>query len=137
MAPAYRTPPRGIKLPNGGKMQFGQLIGGTPMLQPRKLNTAYADQIGRDGRVPKRIVDAPIKPGMTRQTSGDLHPYLHGHALDDSAPSKQWQDKGSEPITHGMGGSKTQSERGTDKGRAHGSTILQEASRLGRAPEKA
>jgi hypothetical protein len=41
MSKAYLTPPRGIKLPNGGKMQHGMIIGGSDtMQQPRKLNSS-------------------------------------------------------------------------------------------------
>ena len=83
MTKAYLTGPRGIKLPNGSRLQHGQIIGGDPMQNnpQRGLNTAY--NVARDG-APKRTEAAPVKPGMTRQTKGDLHPYLHGQAAMQS-----------------------------------------------------
>lgn len=87
MTKAYLTPPKAIRLANGARLTNGQIIIGGDMKQnqiQRPLNSnMHRDQIGRDGCVEKKIADAPIKPGMTRQTSGDLHPYLHGQAVQD------------------------------------------------------
>lgn len=128
MTKAYLTPPRGIKLPNGGKMQHGMIIGGDPM--QRKLNEAY--NIARGG-APKRTVDAQPVPGMVRQTKGELGCH-HGITVDDApnVPLKTYEQKIS--VHSGM----------TDKQRAavhpvanDPKAILSDAARLGRPPEKA
>jgi hypothetical protein len=120
----YLTGPRGIKLPSGAKMQHGQIIGGDPM--QRKLNTAY--NVARDG-APKNIPDAPIKPGMKRQTSGELAAYHHGVSVDDTpnVPLKSYEKP--IPVHAAM----------TDKQRANihpvandPHAILQDAANLGR-----
>jgi len=61
------------------------------MQQGRKLNSSVPKidkpNIARDG-APKNIVDAPIKPGMVRQTVGDQNlSYHHGVTVDDSPNS--------------------------------------------------
>jgi hypothetical protein len=56
MTNAYLTPPKGIKVANGGKMQHGMIIGGSDTMNKnpqRGLNTAC--NIARDGK-PKRPV---------------------------------------------------------------------------------
>jgi hypothetical protein len=67
---------KAIKIP-GGRLQNGQYF-------PRKENPMSNPHynIARDG-AEKRTVAAPIKPGMVRATKGDLHPYLHGIAVQD------------------------------------------------------
>jgi hypothetical protein len=60
----------------------------------RRMNSTYSDKIGRDGRVPKNIAtDISIKPGMVRQTSGDLHPFPLGQALNDEPLQKTYEGK--------------------------------------------
>lgn len=134
----------GIKLKNGNRLNHGQLFPkeGTTIMQKniqRPLNSSTPKpltdppNIARDGSA-KRIVDAPIKPGMTRQTKGDLHPYLHGQAVDDE-PNSAIIKSHEKPIgfSHGV----------TDKQiikSVHGATagqVLHDAARLGRPPEKA
>ena len=62
----------------------------------------HADQIGRDGRVEKRIVEAAPVPGMRRQTQGPLAAYHHGVALNDepNVPLKSYEKP--IPIHPGM-----------------------------------
>jgi hypothetical protein len=55
----------------------------------RKFNSAYD---GRTG-APKRIVEAQPVVGHKRQTTGDLHPYLHGQLQDDIVPEKSFAKK--------------------------------------------
>lgn len=57
-------------------------------MKQRRLNTAY--NLARDGAA-KRTVDALIKPGMVRQTQGDLHPYRHGQSADDEPMQKTYE----------------------------------------------
>jgi len=91
------------------------------------------DNIARSG-APKRTVDAPIKPGMTRQTSGDLHPYLHGQAVQDepNVPLKTYETKiPLHPAT-------TPKQRATVHPIANDpGEILRDAARLARPVEKA
>lgn len=58
------------------------LIVGTLPAAPKRAALSGDDNIARSG-APKRTVDAPISPGMKRQTSGELHPYLHGVTVED------------------------------------------------------
>lgn len=69
------------------------------MQQGKKLNSAYADKIGRDGRVPKRIVEAPISPGMKHQTKD----YLHGQPapLDDEPDLPMKSHEKVAPVAYG------------------------------------
>jgi len=97
----------------------------------RPLNSSLRDKIGRDGRVPKRLDLAPTVIGQKRQTSGALHPHLHGQVQDDAVPEKSFTRAA--PI-HSATPSRT------DRGQhveGLGSTILNEAANLGRKPEKA
>src|ERR1700682_915565 len=56
------------------------------MTVQRKLNSSMPPRdppnIARDGSA-KNIVDAPIKPGMTRQTKGKPAAFHHGITVDD------------------------------------------------------
>lgn len=53
-------------------------VGTLPAAPPRPVHTDHSDQVGRDGRVQKRTVDAPPVPGMKSQSRPDgLHPWLH------------------------------------------------------------
>jgi hypothetical protein len=76
----------------------------------------------------KDIPAAPISPGMKRQTSGDVHPYLHGTALQDEPNVPFKSHERPIPIAFGM----------TDKQRDevhpianNANVILKEASTLG------
>jgi hypothetical protein len=93
----------------------------------RPLNSA-SPLHPRNG-APKRTADVATVPGQKRQTTGDLHPYLHGQTQDDSAPDKAGHSGTNVPIHSGM----------TDRQKAalhpiadSGSEILTEAANLGR-----
>jgi hypothetical protein len=132
MTKAYLTGPRPIKLANGAALRNGQIIGGNDM--QRKLNTSY--NIARDG-ASKRLTDpAPVAGHRSRTTESGLAFKGSKRPLDDEPMAKNFLDGKSAPINLGTAFSKTCGERGTDKGPDHGSAILQEASRLGRPPEK-
>lgn len=83
--------------------------------------------IARAG-APKRTVDAPIKPGMTRQSSGEPHPYLHGVTVQDepNAPLKSYEQK--IPVHPGM----TDEQRAKIDASNDPNAILQNAANLGR-----
>jgi hypothetical protein len=92
----------------------------------RPLNSAtLKPNIARDGAA-KSIVAAPVKPGMTRQTSGDLHPYLHGQTVDDEVPAKSHT---SAPPIHSA--TPSRALRG-EHVEGLGSAVLVEASTLGK-----
>jgi hypothetical protein len=46
--------------------------------------------LARDG-AQKNIKAAPITPGMKRQTTGELHPYLHGQCVEDEPLQKTYE----------------------------------------------
>jgi hypothetical protein len=125
MSKAYLTGPRPIKLANGATLRNGQIIGGDPMQKnpQRGLNTAY--NVARDG-APKRIVDAAPVPGQRRQTTGDLHPYLHGQTVDDEVPEKSF---GTAAPIHPA--TPSRKDRGQHV-EGLGSVVLTEAANLGR-----
>jgi hypothetical protein len=111
-------PQKPIRLINGRKISGGQL---------------FEPKIGRDPRTPKRIANPTIAHGM-RDVGASGHPLAFDGArrpLDDEPNSKTFLNGKSAPIHSGMG-SKTMSERGTDKGQDHGSAVLQAAGRRGR-----
>jgi hypothetical protein len=63
----------------------------------RPLNSATPKNIARDG-APKNSALAPVVTGQKRQTAGDVHPFLHGQAMDDSAPTKAAHSGKSAPV---------------------------------------
>ena len=82
--------------------------------------------IARDGGK-KNIVDAPIKPGMVRQTKGDLHPWLHGQAVDDEPNIPLSREK---PIGFSHGVSDAQIIKAVNH--PTGGQVLHAAANLGR-----
>lgn len=58
--------------------------------------------IARSGRS-KHFEASPVTPGMRRATQGDLHPYLHGQAVQDETADKLSQTGRSVAIHDGMG----------------------------------
>jgi len=84
---------------------------------------------------PKHVsTDIPVKPGMVRQTKGDLHPYLHGQALDDEQNSKV-PDKSGAAIPEHPGMSHPTMSRENRAKTGDAGAVLRNASRLGRPPE--
>src|SRR4051812_49018515 len=98
-------------------------------MRQRRLNTAY--NLARDGGA-KNIADAPIKPGMTRQTHGDLHPYLHGQSVDDEPMQKTY-----EKVTALHPATTPKQAAGVHPVRNDPSVILNDAANLGRPGQKA
>lgn len=94
----------------------------------RTMNrTPSPEGMARDG-APKRLTDPAIAPGMKRATSGGLHPYLHGQAVNDKALEKSWSGKGNVPVHPGM----TSKQKASVHPIANdGNAILQEAATLG------
>ena len=88
----------------------------------------------RNGPVPKAsfIRDPAVKPGMKRQTTGDLHPYLHGQTLDDSVPEKSFTC--AVPVHDGTPSPSFPDRATHTPGLAK--KVLEEGARLGRQPEK-
>jgi hypothetical protein len=127
MAPVYRyrDAPKGIKLPNGNRLSHGQLFT-TPETNPmqRPLNSMYSARNG----APKKIIDAPIKPGMKRQTVPSTA-YLHGApALDDEKeqPLKSYE----KPIA--VHPSMTSKQAAEHAASPSAKAIFADAARLGR-----
>jgi hypothetical protein len=132
MTKAYLTPPKAIRLPSGGRMRLGMIIGGEPIMQnpQRPLNSAL--NIARDG-APKRVVEAQTVPGQKRQTKGEPHPYHHGVSIDDTPNLPIKAHTKSIPVHSGM----TEAQKAKLHPIANDpSEILRDASNLGRKPEK-
>jgi len=89
--------------------------------------------LARDGAA-KRLTVPKISPGMVRQTVGDLHPFAHGQALDDTPLQKSWEGRGNVP-THPNMTTEPKSNAGDRLRGTHdrdaGNNILAEAGRLG------
>jgi hypothetical protein len=107
------------------------------MLRPRKFNSSQPSQgegFARTG-APKNIPDAPISPGMKRQTSGELHPYLHGQPLNDEAETPMKSYGVVAPVAHGM----TDKQRADHASGPSGNEVMLDAASLGRRskPQKA
>jgi hypothetical protein len=135
MKTAFRTSPRlGIILPSGNRINHGQLLvkeGNTIMIKPRKLNSSVPKDppnLARDGGK-KNIVDAPIKPGMTRQTKGEPAAFHHGVTVDDLPNSAIIPDR-EKPVGFAMGTTDDQIKRAVNHPTA--GQVLQAAARLGR-----
>ena len=80
--------PKPILLANGARMTNGQIIGGDPM-----NSSMHRVQVGRDGKLEKRIVEAAPSWGAKRQTKPS-HEFLHGAPpLDDEGemPIKSYE----------------------------------------------
>jgi hypothetical protein len=96
------------------------------MIKPRKLNSSQPKNLARDG-ASKKLTDPAIVQGQKRQTTGDLAPYHHGVALDDTPNTVKNHEK---PVGFHMGVSDKQIiefSRGSTA-----SQVLEEASNLGR-----
>ncbi|WP_298107428.1 hypothetical protein [Bradyrhizobium sp.] len=74
-----------IRFANGNRIQNGQL------------------NLARDSGKPKKVGAVPISRGMKRQTTGAIHPYLHGQSIDDETAGKLSQTALSPNIHDGMG----------------------------------
>jgi hypothetical protein len=90
MTKAWQTPPKAIRVANGGRMRLGQIIGGSDTMQQKQIlqRNMRRDQIGRDGRVPKvaeTTATIPVSPGMKRQTKGEIG--FHGGVAVDDLPN--------------------------------------------------
>ena len=122
-----------IKIEKSGvTIRNGQMsIPATSPLHP------HAAKIGRDGRVQKHseVRDPAIAWNMKSQTRpGGVHGWLHGQCENDSADVKLHLIGKTVPVACAMDSSKTQNQRGTDKGVNAASEHLQAAGRLGRKP---
>jgi hypothetical protein len=128
MTKAYRTPPKGIKLPNGSKMQFGQLIGGTPMYNQRPLNSS-SPLHPRNG-APKNTATefAPVINHRSRTAHGPG--VITGNAHEDEPLEKDYVGRGQVPVHPGM--TDKQKAEHDPNGANSASAVLTEASLLGR-----
>jgi hypothetical protein len=123
-----RTPAKGITLANGNRLSQGQLFlrKDDNMQIQRKLNSSTPEGIARDGAAKKLTTPQPVV-GQKRATTDDLHPYLHGQAVDDSVPEKSYSGK-QVPLHPATPSRK---ERG-EHVEGIGSEVLSDAARLGR-----
>src|SRR5579872_6280979 len=102
-----------IRFANGNRISNGQMT------------------IGRDPRKPKHTGPVPISHGMKRQTTGALHPYAHGQALDDEPMAKSFDTGRSVPIHDGQATHmRTAHERGWAPQPGDASKHLRAAGRL-------
>jgi hypothetical protein len=138
MAPAYRTPPRAIRLPNGSKMQHGQIIKGVDTMKPHQMqrSSMHADKIGRDPRRVPKNSDAPIaiSPGMKRQTPDSVFTGPGQTKLDDepNLPIKSH----AKPIPIHGGMTEQQVNKFHSTAANHPTVILQDAANLGKPPSR-
>lgn len=148
MAEVSMKETKAIRLPGGGRMNYGMIIGGADLRPPtnrqrrelamqqgRKLNSSMPKidkpNIARDGG-PKHIVDAPIKPGMTRQTKGEIA--FHGGVAVDDLPNSAIIKSHERPIP--LHSANPLSPTNLAKHKTAASDMLHEAANLGRG-EKA
>jgi hypothetical protein len=97
------------------------------------LRPTRGDGMARE-RAPKNVHVPEIVAGQKRQTSGDLHPHLHGQAVDDAVPVKSYAaSKGNVPTHPGMVTKPVRDDkyRGTHDPQ-EGNRVLNEAADLGR-----
>jgi hypothetical protein len=131
MTKAYLTPPKGIRLPTGGRLRFGMIIGGDPMQNvQRPLNSSVHPRNGS----PKRTVEAQPVPGMKRQTPDSVFTGPGQSALEDepNLPIKSYE----KPIP--LHPSTTAKQRATIDPSNDPKAILSDASNMARRPpEKA
>jgi hypothetical protein len=85
----------------------------------------------------KRLTNPAITHGMSRQTTGDVHPYLHGQSVDDEVNDKNFVGKGNVETYPGMFSHPKSNIVGVDRLRGQhdpqlGNAVLKEASRLSR-----
>lgn len=97
----------------------------------RPLNQMYRDQIGRDPRRDKAIVEAPPSFGMQRQTKGEIG--FHGGVAVDDLPNVPLKDY-EKPIAVHPGMTPTQAAR--HAATPSGDAVLKDAANLGRGKPK-
>lgn len=106
------------------------------MIKPRKLNSSMPFQekpnVSRDGSAKITPVPETVK-GQVRQTKGDLHPWLHGQAVDDE-PNSAIIKSHERPIGYSHGVSDAQIIKNVNHPTS--GQVLHSAARLGRG-EKA
>jgi len=91
----------------------------------RPLNSAIEKNIARDGSVQKKTVDAPVKPGMRRASSGEMAAYHHGVTVKPNTPKTF---EGKIKIHDGMAEhQRAKIDQSNDAG-----AILRDAANLGR-----
>jgi hypothetical protein len=131
-------PAKGWTLPNGNRLNHGQLFlakGNTLMSKQQQQkamlramrrsnqstpgaapNTATGT-IARTG-IDKVLPEAPIAHGMKRVTTGDLHPYLHGQAINDEVDDKLHMTGKNVPLAYGTKATLAQFADNADLGSA-------------------
>lgn len=151
----HATRAKGLTLANGNRLSHGQLFParkeddmqqnpqrrrnssmprlnvGTLPAAPQRSASGGDHNIARSG-AEKRIVDAPNHPNAKRQTSGELHPWLHSQPLSDESepPLKSYERK--IPVHPGM----TDKQRATVHPIANDpGEILRDAAALARRPK--
>jgi hypothetical protein len=87
---------------------------------------------------PKRLTVPALATGMHRATQGELHPYLHGQAVDDETADKLCHGKGNVPAHpgmkqsyHGAVSTSGYSTRLAEETPGQSDRVLQEAGRMG------
>jgi hypothetical protein len=112
-------PAKGWTLPNGNRLNHGQLFlakGNTLMSKQQQQKAMLrAMRRGTPGAAPntatgtiartgidKVLPEAPIAHGMTRQTKPS-HEFLHGQAVDDEVADKLSATGRNVPTAYGMG----------------------------------
>jgi hypothetical protein len=150
-----RTPAKGITLKNGNRLNYGQLFPSKDetmsddssqqhamrrIMERRSApKDAFGNALGRDG-APKRLTDPAPVHGQTRREDKGGHSLAFVGAkrpLDDEPLQKSGDGKGNVPTHPGMVTRSVSGDvlRGTHDPKL-GDAVLQEASRLGRAPEE-
>jgi hypothetical protein len=101
----------------------------------RPLNSTFNDQIGRDGRVPKRLTETQPVPGQKRREETGGHPLLPGakRPLDDEPLEKNFQGRGNVETHPGMVTKAVPDDKYRGKhDPQEGNRVLAEAANLGR-----
>jgi hypothetical protein len=95
-------------------------------------NGQYAKTMARNCDL-KQFKTPAVTAGMKRQTTGALHPYLHGQAATDATREKNFDGKGNVPTHPGMTTTTVNDDRfrGSHDPQS-GKTVFEEAGRLGR-----
>ena len=110
-----------------GKIRHGMMI--VPGSPPSLANDSPLHP--RAG-APKRSYTPAAVFGQRRVSTGVLSAHIHGIAVQDEPNDKGFLNGKTVPTGFGMGSSKTQSQRGTDKGPDAGSEHLRAAGHLSR-----
>jgi hypothetical protein len=113
-----------IKLKNGATMGNGMIA-----VPGFRANTMEKDSLlhPRNG-APKRQAAPAIAHGMKRATKGELHPYLHGQAINDEVDDKLHMTGKNVPLTYGTKATLAQFADNADLG----AKVLKEAGELSR-----